>query len=212
VASESNEAVARDRTPQPGHGWRDCPTDDGDAGGRARRHRRSSRRSNTTATSPTTPRSPSSTASQPGARGRDLVGRGSTSCAFWGELFSAAAIGRGAAGVVCDGYVRDSNEGAGARLPRVRAGTRPIDFRARMEITGADETGPVRRRARQSRRPRARGRRWRRRRPRRRRGEATDALQRARDARDDRPGGAAGGATLRSVWNRYRRTVKRGYR
>jgi 4-hydroxy-4-methyl-2-oxoglutarate aldolase len=62
---------------------------------------------------------------------------GSTRTAFWGELFSAAAIGRGATGVVCDGYVRDSPKVRALGFPAFALGTRPIDFRARMEITGA---------------------------------------------------------------------------
>jgi regulator of RNase E activity RraA len=65
---------------------------------------------------------------------------GATSTAFWGELFSAAAIGRGAAGAVCDGYVRDSNKVRALGFPVFAAGTRPIDFRARMEISVTDET------------------------------------------------------------------------
>jgi regulator of RNase E activity RraA len=56
--------------------------------------------------------------------------------AFWGELFSAAAIGRGATGVVCDGYLRDTPKISALGFPAFGAGTRPIDFRARMEITG----------------------------------------------------------------------------
>jgi regulator of RNase E activity RraA len=65
---------------------------------------------------------------------------GATSTAFWGELFSAAAIGRGAAGAVCDGYVRDSDKVRTLGFPVFAAGTRPIDFRARMEISVTDET------------------------------------------------------------------------
>jgi 4-hydroxy-4-methyl-2-oxoglutarate aldolase len=55
---------------------------------------------------------------------------------FWGELFSAAALGRRAAGVVCDSYVRDSSKVRALGFPTFAVGTRPIDFRARMEITG----------------------------------------------------------------------------
>jgi 4-hydroxy-4-methyl-2-oxoglutarate aldolase len=64
---------------------------------------------------------------------------GATSTAFWGELFSAAAIGRGAAGAVCDGYVRDSEKVRALGFPVFASGTRPIDFRARMEISVTDE-------------------------------------------------------------------------
>jgi 4-hydroxy-4-methyl-2-oxoglutarate aldolase len=67
-----------------------------------------------------------------------LIATGATHrSAFWGELFSAAAIGRGAAGVVCDGYLRDSPKVVALGFPAFGTGTRPIDFRARMEITGA---------------------------------------------------------------------------
>ena len=59
--------------------------------------------------------------------------------AFWGELFSAAAIGRGAAGVVCDGYLRDSPKVIALGFPAFGIGTRPIDFRARLEITSLAE-------------------------------------------------------------------------
>lgn len=60
----------------------------------------------------------------------------STRSGFWGELFSAAALGRGAAGVVCDGYIRDSPKVRALGFPAFAPGTRPLDFRARMEITG----------------------------------------------------------------------------
>jgi regulator of RNase E activity RraA len=65
-----------------------------------------------------------------------IASGGSTRSGFWGELFSAAAIGRGAAGVVCDGYARDSGKVRAMGFAVFAAGTRPIDFRARMEITG----------------------------------------------------------------------------
>jgi regulator of RNase E activity RraA len=61
---------------------------------------------------------------------------GTQRSAFWGELFSAAAIGRGAAGVVCDSNLRDSPKVIALGFPAFGTGTRPIDFRARMEITG----------------------------------------------------------------------------
>jgi 4-hydroxy-4-methyl-2-oxoglutarate aldolase len=73
---------------------------------------------------------------QPGAI-TVIASEGSERTAFWGELFSAAAIGRGAAGVVCDSYVRDSGKVRALGFPVFAVGTRPIDFRARMEITGS---------------------------------------------------------------------------
>jgi regulator of RNase E activity RraA len=57
---------------------------------------------------------------------------------YWGELFSAAAVGRGAAGVVCDGFVRDAAKIERLAFPVFATGTRPIDFRARMQVTARD--------------------------------------------------------------------------
>jgi 4-hydroxy-4-methyl-2-oxoglutarate aldolase len=57
---------------------------------------------------------------------------------FWGELFSAAAIGRGAAGLVCDGPIRDTPKIEELGFPVFAPGSRPIDFRARMEVTASD--------------------------------------------------------------------------
>jgi 4-hydroxy-4-methyl-2-oxoglutarate aldolase len=72
-----------------------------------------------------------------------VIASDSSECtAFWGELFSAAAIGRGAAGVVCDSYVRDSGKVRALGFPAFAVGTRPIDFRARMVITSSHQ--PVR--------------------------------------------------------------------
>jgi len=56
------------------------------------------------------------------------------STAYWGELFSAAAIERGAAGVITDGAVRDVTKIEALGFPVFCAGRRPIDFRARMKI------------------------------------------------------------------------------
>ncbi|WP_158507092.1 RraA family protein [Subtercola sp. Z020] len=61
---------------------------------------------------------------------------GDPSTAYWGELFSAAAIGRGGVGVICDSFTRDRSKIDALRFPVFSAGTRPIDFRARMVITG----------------------------------------------------------------------------
>lgn len=52
----------------------------------------------------------------------------------WGELFSAAATGRRAAGVVCDGYIRDAPKIEQLGFPAFAVGTRPIDFRGRTAI------------------------------------------------------------------------------
>ena len=68
-----------------------------------------------------------------------IASGGSTRSGFWGELFSAAAIGHGAAGVVCDGYVRDSTKVRAMGFAVFASGTRPLDFRARMEIAGSNQ-------------------------------------------------------------------------
>jgi regulator of RNase E activity RraA len=56
------------------------------------------------------------------------------SSAYWGELFSAAAMGRGATGVITDGTIRDVTKVEALGFPVFCAGRRPIDFRARMMI------------------------------------------------------------------------------
>jgi regulator of RNase E activity RraA len=61
------------------------------------------------------------------------------SSGYWGELFSAAAKGRGAAGIITDGNVRDCEKIRKLDFPTFSAGHRPIDFRARMAIVAAHE-------------------------------------------------------------------------
>ncbi|MGN8552953.1 UNVERIFIED_CONTAM: RraA family protein [Microbacterium sp. SLM126] len=63
----------------------------------------------------------------------------SNDSAFWGELFSAAAIGSGAAGVVTDGNLRDTDRIAALGFPAFSRSRRPIDFRARLRIVDVDE-------------------------------------------------------------------------
>lgn len=58
--------------------------------------------------------------------------------AYWGELFSAAATGRGAVGTVTDGPTRDTAKVRGLGYPLFGNGTRPLDYRARMAITRRD--------------------------------------------------------------------------
>jgi 4-hydroxy-4-methyl-2-oxoglutarate aldolase len=68
-----------------------------------------------------------------------VVGTGqSNESAFWGELFSAAAIGAGAIGVVTDGNLRDTGKIIGLGFPAFSLSRRPIDYRARMRVA---ETG-----------------------------------------------------------------------
>lgn len=55
--------------------------------------------------------------------------------AFWGELFSAAALGRGAVGLVTDGNLRDSDKIIPLGFPAFSRSRRPIDYRGRMRVT-----------------------------------------------------------------------------
>jgi 4-hydroxy-4-methyl-2-oxoglutarate aldolase len=57
-----------------------------------------------------------------------------SSAAYWGELFSAAAIGRGAVGVITDGPIRDAAKIQSLGFPTFCAGHLPLDFRGRMRI------------------------------------------------------------------------------
>ena len=63
----------------------------------------------------------------------------SNDSAFWGELFSAAARGAGAAGVLTDGNLRDTDRIAALGFPAFSRSRRPIDFRARMRIIDVDQ-------------------------------------------------------------------------
>lgn len=60
---------------------------------------------------------------------------GSNESAFWGELFSAAAKGLGAHGVLTDGNVRDSEKIIELKFPVFARNRRPIDFRGRMKLS-----------------------------------------------------------------------------
>jgi 4-hydroxy-4-methyl-2-oxoglutarate aldolase len=59
----------------------------------------------------------------------------SNESAFWGELFSAAAVGAGAAGVLTDGNLRDTDKIASLGFPAFSRSRRPVDYRARMRVT-----------------------------------------------------------------------------
>ncbi len=54
--------------------------------------------------------------------------------AFWGELFSAAAKGRGATGMVCDGPLRDTEAVVKLGFDVFGASMRPIDYKGRMRV------------------------------------------------------------------------------
>ena len=133
-----------------------------------------------------------------------IAARGDERTAYWGQLFSAAAAGHGAAGVVCDGPVRDTADIAALGFPVFARSSRPVDYRGRMRVESygasvdcagvtvspgdavvADDDGVVIV-------PRARV------------GEvAAVALVRARS--EDRVlEELLGGASLREVWNRHR--------
>lgn len=64
----------------------------------------------------------------------------SNASAFWGELFSAAALGRGAVGMVTDGNLRDSDKIVPLGFPAFARSRRPIDYRGRMRITAIQQT------------------------------------------------------------------------
>ena len=63
----------------------------------------------------------------------------SNESAFWGELFSAAALGAGALGVVTDGNLRDTDKIAGLGFPAFSRSRRPIDYRMRMRVVHVGE-------------------------------------------------------------------------
>lgn len=57
--------------------------------------------------------------------------------ALWGELFSAAALGRGVQGMVTDGCTRDSEQIRALGFPAFSRGQRPIDYRGRQRIVAS---------------------------------------------------------------------------
>ncbi|HEY5221993.1 MAG TPA: RraA family protein [Microbacteriaceae bacterium] len=61
------------------------------------------------------------------------------STAYWGELFSAAALGRRAVGMITDGPIRDTPKIMQLGFACFSATHRPIDFRARMRIVAAHQ-------------------------------------------------------------------------
>lgn len=71
----------------------------------------------------------------------------SPSYALWGEIMTAAAIARGAAGVVCDGMLRDTRGILAQDFPAFARGSyaqdqkgrgEVLDFRCRVEIEGVE--------------------------------------------------------------------------
>ena len=59
----------------------------------------------------------------------------SNASAFWGELFSAAAKGQGAVGVVTDGNIRDIEKIRAVNFPAFSRSHRPVDFKGRMVLS-----------------------------------------------------------------------------
>jgi len=58
----------------------------------------------------------------------------SNASAFWGELFSAAAMSRGAVGMITDGNVRDVSKIIELGFAAFSRSARPIDYRGRMRL------------------------------------------------------------------------------
>jgi regulator of RNase E activity RraA len=68
-----------------------------------------------------------------------IASGGNPRSAYWGALFSAAAKGRGASGLVCDSYTRDRTKVLALDFPVFCTGTKPVDYRARMCVVAAQE-------------------------------------------------------------------------
>lgn len=66
---------------------------------------------------------------------------GGAPAALWGELFSAAALARGARGAVVDGLMRDRDRVEALGFPVHATGTRPTDSLGRVSL--ADTAGPA---------------------------------------------------------------------
>jgi 4-hydroxy-4-methyl-2-oxoglutarate aldolase len=58
----------------------------------------------------------------------------SQSAAFWGELFSTAAVARGARGLVLDGLMRDRRKVDEMGFPVFATGARPVDSMGRLRV------------------------------------------------------------------------------
>jgi regulator of RNase E activity RraA len=64
-----------------------------------------------------------------------IAAGGSARAACWGELFSAAARGRGARGTLIDGYCRDAQMIAALGYPVWCRGLLPLDVKGRLAVT-----------------------------------------------------------------------------
>jgi len=72
-----------------------------------------------------------------------IAAGGDDRTAYWGQLFSAAARGHGAHGVVCDGPVRDMAQIVALDFPVFATGSRPVDYRGRMRVCSTGESVSV---------------------------------------------------------------------
>lgn len=68
-----------------------------------------------------------------------VVDGGTPTSALWGELFSTAAIARGARGAVVHGYIRDQGRIPSGRFPVHALGVWPTDSLGRMSISATGE-------------------------------------------------------------------------
>ncbi len=64
----------------------------------------------------------------------------SNKSAFWGELFSTAALKRGATGVIADGPLRDVNQIFEVGFNAFGVGTLPYDYKGRMKVASVRTT------------------------------------------------------------------------
>jgi regulator of RNase E activity RraA len=60
--------------------------------------------------------------------------QGNEQAAFWGELFSTAAMARGARGLILDGLVRDRRKIDEIGFPVFATGARPVDSMGRLTV------------------------------------------------------------------------------
>jgi 4-hydroxy-4-methyl-2-oxoglutarate aldolase len=67
-----------------------------------------------------------------------VLATGGINATYWGELFSNAALGRGARGVVMDGYHRDTRKILDLGFPVFSTGSRPLDIAGRAQAIAYD--------------------------------------------------------------------------
>jgi 4-hydroxy-4-methyl-2-oxoglutarate aldolase len=67
-----------------------------------------------------------------------VLATGGVNATFWGELFSSAALARGARGMVMDGYHRDTRKILELGFPVFSTGSRPVDIAGRAQAIAYD--------------------------------------------------------------------------